>query len=206
MSIPPDVASDPGHTKHDLAHQMATVRALVDTASDADLADADRARVLAAAQAELAHAADLVAALGPGQPTGRSTAATDLASVIEVAAATHHSSRVQTRTAGPAFVHLDRTDTLRVVRNLLGNALAASGPRGRVLLALVVPGDGIVRLDVHDDGPGAVPGGFARVGGKGLDIVRSLVLPAGGWLVLGRSYLGGALATVVLPGPTGGAR
>jgi signal transduction histidine kinase len=56
-----------------------------------------------------------------------------------------------------------------------------------------------VRIEVHDDGRGPGSGSFHRPGGVGLSVVRSLVLPAGGWLVLGRSPQGGACAAVTLP-------
>jgi signal transduction histidine kinase len=108
-------------------------------------------------------------------------------------------------------VALPRPALVRVVGNLLRNAITATGAGGTVQLRAVelpvqAAGTGQlgldpthVRIEVHDDGPGPGPDGFHRGGGLGLSIVRSLVLPTGGWLVLGRSPLGGACAAVTLP-------
>jgi signal transduction histidine kinase len=114
---------------------------------------------------------------------------------------------------GPLHVVMPRIGLARIVRNLLGNALVATPPGGTVRLlarrdGARPGGNGIrgvtqshVRLEIHDEGPGPGRVGFHRGGGLGLDVVRSLVLPSGGWLVLGRSRFGGACAAVTLPSP-----
>jgi signal transduction histidine kinase len=105
-------------------------------------------------------------------------------------------------------VPLPAVSLARVVRNLLGNALATPGGSTVLLRGMRVagpagsgePGPPHVRLEVHDDGRGPAPAGFRRSGGIGLEVVRSIVVPVGGWLVLGSSPVGGACAAVTLPG------
>lgn len=148
------------------------------------------------------------------RPTATQDAQSDVAAVLRAAAAATQprGHSIQVDAEGPLHVAMPRTALARVVRNLLGNALAAS-PRGGTVRLVArrdeAPGTSApvtgshVRVEVHDDGPGPGARGFHREGGLGLEVVRSLVLPAGGWLVLGTSPDGGACAAVTLPAPAG---
>lgn len=213
--------------RHDLRHELATLRTLLAVAGDDPSLDAAGIRrLLTVAQGEVGLAFDLLDALpipSPRAPSRSETASpgpTDIGARSEVsgvlrAAATATAPKgrsIDVDAPAPLYVAMARTGLARVVRNLLGNALAATRSDGTVRLVARAdaPPDqrrrrgadrAYVRLEFHDDGPGPGPGGFHRGGGLGLDVVRSLVLPAGGWLVLGTSPLGGACATVTLPAP-----
>jgi signal transduction histidine kinase len=211
---PPDAG-----IRHDLAHALATVRVLIGAAqAEQEAFQAQAPALLGTAEQELEYASSLVGVLAPtvqqagspadwpGDPAGESCDLTDvLRRAARALAPDGRSVTIEAPDELPAA--MPATALNRVVRNLLGNALAAAGPEGNVLLRAATVEDGTtpssspnVRLEVHDDGPGPGGVGFSRVGGRGLDVVRSLVLPSGGWLVLGRSPWGGAYASVTLPG------
>jgi signal transduction histidine kinase len=196
--------------RHDLRHELATLRTLFAVAQDDPTLDPAGLRaLLATATGEVSYALDLLDTL-PGesvgvpavdQPTHGQYA--DLAGVLRdaVAAAAPGGASVVVEAAGPLYVAMSRTALVRVLRNLLGNAVTATGGGGTVVLrAERLDPDGYIRLEIHDDGPGPGRAGFSRPGGQGLTVVRSLVLAAGGWLVLGRSPTsGGTCASVTLP-------
>jgi signal transduction histidine kinase len=226
---PASAAAAPG-LRHDLRHELATLQALVAAAGDPTL---DRSRVdalLATAGSQVSEALDLLDAFSDSLPAQSAAparpprpAAASRRTVPERSCEVEPVLRSAARAAAPSGrsisvecpepwrVALPRTALVRVVGNLLRNAVAAAGVGGTVVLkAIEVPtetagprqsprGPGHVRIEVHDDGPGPGPDGFQRSGGLGLSVVRSLVLPAGGWLVLGRSPQGGACAAVTLP-------
>jgi signal transduction histidine kinase len=104
----------------------------------------------------------------------------------------------------------DSQDLEEILGNLLDNACKWATTRVRV--SATVPTVGGLLLQVEDDGPGIAPeqaaAATARGGrldtsvpgsGLGLAIVTDLVDLYGGRLELGRSSLGGLLATVELP-------
>lgn len=195
---------------HDLRHQLATVRLLLAAASgSASGQPGEVDRLLATATAELDQAVALADALDAAPAAPAQRCRLDAVALAAARAAPSQHPRIAVDAAQALWVPVDATTASRVVHNLLDNALAAAGSRGEVLLRVrghprpPPEADGAepegVRLEVHDDGPGPGPGGFARPGGAGLDVVRALVLPAGGWLTLGRSPLGGACAAVTLP-------
>jgi signal transduction histidine kinase len=194
--------------RHDLRHELATLRTLFAVAQDEpDLDPTELRSLLATATGEVSYALDLLDAVpGAPVPAGRPTAPasrTDLAGVLSDAAAVVPGGVVVTVEAtAPLCVSMARTALVRVVRNLLGNAVAAMNGTGTVLLRAERIGvDGPVRFEIHDDGPGPGRSGFSRSGGQGLTVVRTLVLSAGGSLVLGRSPSGGTCASVTLPAP-----
>jgi two-component system heavy metal sensor histidine kinase CusS len=218
--------------RHDLRHELATLQALLAAAGDAALPRERVDALLATAGAQVGQAMQLLEALGDTlpspahrtQPAGRGRRpATEqscevepvLRSAVRASAPTDRSISVSC--PGTWRVALPRTALVRVVGNLLRNAVSATGPGGAILLTATPepaadagqqhpgrPAPGHVRIEVHDDGPGPGAHGFHRPGGVGLSVVRSLVLPAGGWLVLGRSPHGGACAAVTLPLPPAG--
>ena len=202
--------------RHDLRHGLAGLQALLQTARPQP---ADVSAVLDAAAAELRYVMGLVDGLPAGEadaeavpPPVRGTC--DLADVVRAAVRAAAWSDRRIDVAGPDSlpVGLGTSAATRVVRNLLGNALAAPGGTAVLVSVLPVPGfdatenPDAIRLEVHDDGDGPDGGDFARPGGVGLDVVRSLVLGAGGWLCLGRSTRGGVRAAVTLPAPSDGPR
>jgi signal transduction histidine kinase len=204
------IAAGAAGVRHDLRHGLAGLQALLQAVrSD----PADTAAVLDAASTELRYVMGLVDVL-PSSDAGAVpgsvpvTGGCDLADVLRAAArAAAWSDRLVTVDCPESLpVALAGPAASRVVRNLLGNALAAPAGTAVLLRARSVPGRGTaaandVELEVHDDGRGPGAGDFSRPGGVGLDVVRSLVLGAGGWLCLGRSARGGVRAAVTLPSP-----
>ena len=223
--------------RHDLRHELATLRTLLDVAVEDGSLDADAVRrVVATAHTEVGVALDLLEALPiptpraplrgepahgavtrrpAAMPSSADLPVCEVDAVLRAAAdaTTSREHRVAVDAVAPLHVAMRHIELTRVARNLLGNALAATPPGGTVRLIAQqdAPTRGrprqesatrsYVRLEFHDEGPGPGATGFHRTGGLGLDVVRSLVLPAGGWLVLGRSPFGGACASVILPAP-----
>jgi signal transduction histidine kinase len=92
---------------------------------------------------------------------------------------------------------------LRVVlRNLIANAVAAGASTVRVTSR---PGGTSWRLTVEDDGAGFGARSLGRPGGNGIGLAlcRRIVERRGGSIELGDSSLGGARASLTLPGPGG---
>lgn len=103
----------------------------------------------------------------------------------------------------------------QVLTNLLSNAFRYTPPGGHIDLALATQ-DGMLRLSVHDSGPGipedALPYIFERFyradksraraeggSGLGLTIARQLARLHGGDLTASNHSAGGALFTLILP-------
>jgi two-component system, NtrC family, sensor kinase len=107
----------------------------------------------------------------------------------------------------------------QVLLNLVlnaGAAIASEGREGRVTVRAATTGDGRVRIEVEDDGPGIAPSVRDRlfepfvttkpVGegtGLGLAVCRGLVESAGGEIAMDPAYEGGARFYVVLPAKFG---
>jgi signal transduction histidine kinase len=208
--------------RHDLRHALATVQALL-AAADApgDLAPERVRALVSGAHGEAGLALTLLdsllalveapTAVPAGDAGARTDETCDLVAVLEAAAVVVQGlgRTVPVRAARPLRAPLSSTAATRVVRNLVSNAVKATRPGGiielrglRVDYSGRVARDGtFVRLEVHDDGPGIPAAGLYRPGAAGLSVVRSLVLPVGGWLVIGRSPHGGACVSVTLPSP-----
>jgi signal transduction histidine kinase len=125
--------------------------------------------------------------------------------------------RVDTTAVSAGRVAGDAAALRRMVRNLADNA--ARHADGRLALS-VAERDGVVRLEVEDDGPGIPVADRERVferfirlddararddggSGLGLAIVTELVAAHGGTVAIDSSSLGGARVEVTLPRPAG---
>jgi signal transduction histidine kinase len=92
-------------------------------------------------------------------------------------------------TGREAWTLVDRLAFWRAFRNMLGNAVRAAGPDGRMEVRVeCVGGRAVVQID--DDGPGfgAAPAGMDSLG---LEIVRDFAVTWNGHLEICRSNLGG---------------
>lgn len=92
----------------------------------------------------------------------------------------------------------DAVSLRRAVSNLLENACRAAGPRW--VRVAVSQGDGDVRVDVSDGGPGFA-NGPPGTSSLGLTIVHSIVRQHGGRVMMGSATPGGATVSIVLPVP-----
>jgi signal transduction histidine kinase len=115
---------------------------------------------VATADAELMRLAELVGEFlefaSPRPPQRRPH---DLRALLEAVVANHPAAAAEAGTqiflhpGEPITVNIDPNKIEQVVRNLVKNAVEASGAGGRVLLRLI-PEDAHVLLEVEDDGPG----------------------------------------------------
>jgi len=116
---------------------------------------------------------------------------------------------------GPAHMTL-RARSLALKRALANLVTNAVNYGGGALVRLAPPADGVVRIDVDDDGPGIPPGELDRVFepfhrgepsrnretggvGLGLPIARNILRAHGGDVTLANRPSGGVRATVTLP-------
>jgi signal transduction histidine kinase len=202
----------PADIRHDLVHQLATIRAL--TAAALLVPEgARRLELLRLIDAESSEVDALLAQLGPsgGPQGGEAVDVADLVrSVIEPLVPTTEAALAVSETdVGPA--EISRVALRRILRNLIENAVRAA-PAGRVEVRVRAGGPGPqvgvrtsdgVTVEVADSGPGfgRGPRGLAS---QGLSIVAELAAAAGGGVDIGRSELGGASVTVFLPSTQAG--
>ena len=122
--------------------------------------------------------------------------------------------RIECADVAPSLlIAAPRADVLRVLGNLIGNAIGVMPRGGCVRISAAARGDDQCVLTVCDDGPGFPEGmddrvfepGFQVEGqasgghGLGLSIVRDIVQRYGGRLKVGNMPTGGAVVEVVLP-------
>lgn len=98
--------------------------------------------------------------------------------------------------ANAACGQVDRLAFWRALRNMIGNAVRAAGPAGRVDVR-VESLDGWAIVQVDDDGPG-FGSGASGTDSLGLEIVRGFADRWSGRLEIGRSELGGCQARLRL--------
>jgi signal transduction histidine kinase len=105
-----------------------------------------------------------------------------------------NASRLSTPTtislrAGAVWAYIDRLAFWRALRNMIGNAVRAAGPAGRVEVR-VESSDGWSIVQVDDDGPG-FGAGASGTDSLGLEIVRGVADRWSGRLEIRGSELGG---------------
>ena len=194
---------DTGETAllHDIAHEVATLSALVAAVRVQGGLDAAAGEHMRLVEREVDLLLDLVGCCcaTSGLPD-EDDDVVDLRELLaEVVAGRHAASRGSVALhPGPGTVVRTHSRVLRrLVTNLVDNAVRAAGPAGRVEVELV--GTDVPRVRVLDDGPG--PGrGPAGDRGMGLTIVRTLGRRIGVEVALYGREGGGAVAEVVLPG------
>jgi two-component system sensor histidine kinase PhoQ len=199
----------------DLAHSLKTPLALMrGSLRDGRLAD-DRVRTL---EEQIERMDGIVGyQLQRASTSGRRLleAARPLRPVIErltgALAKVHADKRVQTEISVGEQVrtHVDEGDLTELLGNVLDNAFKWCA--GRVRVGAAIEG-GALALRIEDDGPGISPAHAQEVlergvradqtvpgHGIGLAVVRDIVRAYDGRVEIGRSALGGALVTLVLP-------
>ncbi len=170
--------------------------------------DDPRVRAARAAADELLHTSRDLLTLARGELEAPLALAVVDAGVVAVEVADEHPGVRVARTPGDARVLADRERLRQVVRNLVRNAVQASGGGDGVVLMIAGERD-LVRVTVEDDGPGLSPeatrSAFERYysgrpggAGVGLAVVHRLVGAMGG-RVTARSRPGATRFTVTLP-------
>ncbi|MCW2621772.1 MAG: sensor histidine kinase [Frankiales bacterium] len=187
--------------EHDIVNQLNTIRLLAELLRDElgpNTTSGKRARQLTLETRWLemlwrAERVDL-ASKGGGEPPGwvrLDTTARELARTLGSVA----TIRIHVHTE-PVAVQMPPTSLGRALRNLLWNALTASGPDGEIAVSvLATSGSAVIRI--KDGGTGIDAEGERAVGG-GLRVVREAVLAAGGTLYMENGQTG-CTVTVILP-------
>lgn len=195
----------------EVAHEIAAPLTLV-SGELRDLArrhpDDPRVRAARAAADELLHTSRDLLTLARGElEAPLQLAVVDVAEVATEVAREYPGVSVQ-RSSDDARVLADRERLRQVIRNLVRNAVQASGGGEGVVLT-VAGGHDDVSVTVEDDGPGLDAAAFERVferyysgrpggAGVGLAVVRRLVDALGGSVDV-RSRPGATRFTVMLP-------
>ncbi|MDD7941990.1 sensor histidine kinase [Actinomycetospora lutea] len=178
---------------HDVGHELATVSFLAAAVRKDPALGADNRRRLELIEREVALVQELVT-----HGTGAVGAAEDVSLNQLVAYLVEPLALVGATTVvaapGPEVrLTVDRHALWRLLGNLVGNAVRAAGPVGRVWLT--VADDPVPRVEVHDDGPGPTLGPPGRHG-IGLAVARSLAACCGADLTLAPDPAGGTVATL----------
>ena len=210
-----------------VAHDLRAVLGNIDLSAQMMLRGVDPARQRELAGQVLESTAHMSAVTGellrhrkPLPPDAADGIATPAARVVEAARsllqqqAEAHGIRIECADVEPALsLAVPRADVLRVLGNLIGNAIGVMPRGGCVRIAVEACGQDQCALTVRDDGPGFPEGmgervfepGFQVAGqasgahGLGLSIVRDIVQRYGGGLRVGNRPEGGAEVEVVFP-------
>jgi len=158
---------------------------------------------------------ELRAHVAPGTPVELGSVVTEMVDTLAPRARDRGVEIAFEAPAGPAFVLGDRDELLRLVENLVENAVKYGGSGGRVDVALATGGDRI-ELSVRDYGPGIAPEHLPRLTerfyridvaesrdkggtGLGLAIVKHIVNRHRGQLSIDSEPRKGALFRISLP-------
>lgn len=210
-----------------VAHDLRAVLGNIDLSAQMMMRDTDPARqrvlagqVLEATAHMSAVTADLLRHRKPLPPDAADSVVTPAARVLDAARslllqqADAHGIRIECAEVEPALsLAVPRADVLRVLGNLIGNAIGVMPRGGCVRIAAEARGPDRCAVTVRDDGPGFPEGmgervfepGFQVAGqasghhGLGLSIVRDIVQRHGGGLRVGNRPEGGAEVEVVFP-------
>jgi|SRR5579875_2078691 len=181
---------------HDLIEPAATIRWLV-RAAEAESGEElrDRLGAIAAAAGQIAAICDDIL---DGAQHHAGVRLDRLAGEAVASARLRYAGAIEV-VSQPVIALARPGDVMRILSNALANACRASGPAGRITVA-VGEADGQARVTIADSG-----GGFGRTAasgraGLGLDIIGALALKYGGSVRLRASDLGGLEVTVQVPG------
>jgi signal transduction histidine kinase len=188
---------------HDIRHELGTVIMLASLlVSSEDVGPAGRrqatqlleeARWLVALQNAYQDSAAADDAAAPAlEPIRLDLCARQTVAVLEMSTTT----AIELSTS-EVWAVADKLAFWRALRNIVGNAIRAAGPAGRVLLHVERTGDWAV-AQVDDDGPGFGAAG-SGIASMGLDIVYESVASCGGQLEIRRGALGGCCVRLRLP-------
>jgi signal transduction histidine kinase len=115
---------------------------------------------------------------------------------VILAAATSYTGRLCWRPTGPVEVPVQPAELRRAIGNVVDNAVRAAGPGGRVTVRVRQTRDRVSVL-VDDTGPGL--GAVEAQTGRGLQVTRTVLHRAGGWLSINSRRSGGVRVRMVFP-------
>jgi len=189
--------------RHDIQHELATIRLLAEVIAGSADVGAESRRRLEQLGSEADWLTELISAYHEAQRRSgpddwrppADSVRVDLL-VSEVLGALRMTSGSRVRFVGvPATVWTNRLALWRSLRNLLDNAFRAAGQQVEVTVA--VEADSVV-VSVDDDGPG-FGHGPKGIGSLGLGIVQDFAVANGGRVEIARGRLGGCCVRLVLP-------
>ena len=113
-------------------------------------------------------------------------------------------------TSSNAIISCDSEQLTQVLLNLILNALQILPSGGQILITSKDVGENMM-VEIADDGPGVRAEDQAQIFdpfftrreggvGLGLSVVQQIVYAHGGEIHVGRSFMGGAMFTIILPG------
>lgn len=200
---------------HDFSNLLLGLQGQIDRA-DSAAEDVERRQALQAARSALAHGREMIRQLGAGQVFSQprlenrdlNQLALEAARIVEPAARARRIEIAYRAGEGSLNTELDATQMVRVLTNLLNNAIRETPAGGRIRLSLGRE-EGEIALRVADTGPGMTESQIRHAfdpaystrpgGGLGLAICYLIVDAHGGRITLERAVEGGLLATVRLP-------
>ena len=213
-----------GNVSHELRTPLASIRALVETMGDGPMDETDQQEFIRRILQQVERLTQLVnelldlSRIESGaidlhpEPVDLGDVVAEAASLLRIRAEAN-GVQISYPLAGSAVVEADRPSVLRIVSNLLDNAIKYSAP-GSTIHAETHDEGALVALAVHDEGPGIAEQDLGRVFerfykgeasrssagvGLGLAIVKHLVRAHGGTATV-ESRLGeGATFMVRLP-------
>jgi len=212
-SLAAEMAASVAHDFRNLLGVIQGSAELMDKGQTADELEAFKADILAAAERGEKLADKMIAA-------AQGTVLVDKQSVLVHQAVqgcldfVRRSKRIrdcqiEVRCLFEGMAQLDELLVCQVLSNLVMNAADATTNHGRILVTVERIREAVI-LEVHDDGPGLLPGTWQELvvpyrttkrGGTGLGLVsvRDSVVSHGGTVELVKSQLGGAAFRVRLP-------
>lgn len=192
---------------HDLGHDLFTLSCLTRTVlDDREIAEGTRRRVSLIGQ-EISRLMELVHTAGDLPPVRHEVDVRALLTGIAAAAGECEPATVRVVPGDRIMVRTDEQALWRMVANLVGNAVRAVAADGIVELS-VTEGDGVVAVEVSDDGTGLVgsttgPKGWLSLG---LAIVAGLADREGATLLMAPRIPCGTRIRLEFPAEDGGVR
>jgi signal transduction histidine kinase len=191
--------------RHDIQHQLGLIIQLagvVGLADDVGLTSRARIEQMLSEMRWLDLLLRAYDGIDPRVDGGRSAAPSERVRVDTVTNAVVGGVRLATKTrltltAAPAWAYADPLALWRALRNVVDNAVRATGPLGHVDVQ-VTSSAGWTVAQIDDDGPG-FGGGARGLATLGLRIVQNFATEHGGRLELGSGTLGGGCVRLVLP-------
>ncbi|MEU7872908.1 HAMP domain-containing sensor histidine kinase [Dactylosporangium sp. NPDC049140] len=222
LGAPPAARAKPGSAEwdrlrrrrlsHDMHHELGTIMmlaSLLTTASDVGEESRKRAQqILGEArwlgQLQREYEGSAPECDGRDGPASVRPVRLDLVALDVVEAMRLCSTASIRLSAEEAWAYVDQLALWRALRNVLGNALRATGGSGRVDVRIFGT-DGWSVAEIDDDGPGfgAIEPGLASLG---LGIVQDVATAWGGQLECQRGRLGGCCIRMRLPATPGDGR
>jgi signal transduction histidine kinase len=180
---------------HDIGHDLATVSCLIAALQRDTSLQADHRRRLELVEREVARVQTMVGQDSRNAP--EDVAVRDVVTEVVEPLALTGDTEIVAHPLSDLRLTVDSRSLWRLVANLVGNAVRAAGPGGRVQVAVL--GDPHPRIEITDDGSGFGTGPTGSAG-VGLPTSRRLAVRCGARLDFTSPPGGGTVARVRFTG------